>query len=820
MARADAQAGAGHYGDALHSYQEAIHRNAPAAVIKRRAASALYLAGENDKAQAIWPGETSLALLRSAFHGACQPYKFEGHAGAVGAVAIDPAGRFGVSVGSEFGSELKLWNFLTGKPVFKADAGNSHYAAVSFGEDGKHFLTGRVDGPIRLWSIEQQKKIQRFTHEGDELIHVALIFETNRAITASRDGQIRSWYLPNASQTGEMKIAQGFTHFKVSSNGLKGLSCSGHEWHQWDFRNWSKGTLPGGREITAVALAPDGLTAAVAHVGPVVEIWDLRVPEKIGELHGHTGQVISIAYGGNTHNCVTVSEDGTIRLWHLPTSRCLMTREDAPGVPIALDLECRFCLRAGPDSTVRLWDLGTPYYATPFSFHSLHEQVKASTRQPPIEKAAQAASKLLKQNKWGEAARVVSQARKTNEGARNPHLVRLWHQSGLGGIRRSLTGGWQVRSFRHPVPVTSAVLSPDHNQILTGDSAGALRLWDVDSGEVIRTFTGHTSMVNCIAWHPERASVATGSGLFRGADCSARVWDISSGETIHHLEFQQGIAAITFSPGGRWVLAGGREVLREAALQLFDAETGNVLRNFEHIEPVSSVCFHPAGLYCAGGSEDTTFVIWDISKGRALKICVGHEELVAALSFSPSGRLLVSGSLDGTIRIWNVKTWETIKTIEVGEGVTSLAFTPDGRFVITALLDSSIRILDLQSGQILHELKGHEGEVKSVCFSQDGSRAVSASMDGTAAVWELDWDYTFPDPSTDPGPTLGALLQCFIYLHSPVDPNTLRPNGPPQYSDAGLETLLQHLQHCGLGWLPTKTVKAELAKLSAAGKGK
>lgn len=199
MARADAQAGAGHYGEALHSYQEAIHRKGPVTIIKRRAASTLYLAGESDKAQGIWPGETALALQQSAFQGACQPYDLEGHEGPVGAVAIDPGGRFGVSVGSEFGSELKVWNLQTGQPVFKADAGNSHYAAVSFGEDGKHFLTGRVDGPVRLWNIDQQKKIQRFTHEGDEIINVALITE-KKSCCHRKQGRPDPFLVPSERQ--------------------------------------------------------------------------------------------------------------------------------------------------------------------------------------------------------------------------------------------------------------------------------------------------------------------------------------------------------------------------------------------------------------------------------------------------------------------------------------------------------------------------------------------------------------------------------------------------------------------------------------------
>ncbi|MDP6113243.1 MAG: hypothetical protein QGG53_15380, partial [Planctomycetota bacterium] len=61
--------------------------------------------------------------------------------------------------------------------------------------------------------------------------------------------------------------------------------------------------------------------------------------------------------------------------------------------------------------------------------------------------------------------------------------------------------------------------------------------------------------------------------------------------------------------------------------------------------------------------------------------------------------------------------------------------------------------------------------------------------------------------------------QCFIYVHSPVDTNTLRPKASPQFSQEDFDAFLHHLQHCGLGWVPAETVRTELAKLNAGGKG-
>ncbi|MBN4004171.1 hypothetical protein, partial [Nostoc sp. LPT] len=62
--------------------------------------------------------------------------------------------------------------------------------------------------------------------------------------------------------------------------------------------------------------------------------------------------------------------------------------------------------------------------------------------------------------------------------------------------------------------------------------------------------------------------------------------------------------------------------------------------------------------------------------------------------------------------------------------VSSVSFSPDGKTIATASLDGTARLWNLQ-GQLLQEFKGHQGLVRGVSFSPDGKTIATASLDGT-----------------------------------------------------------------------------------------
>ena len=67
--------------------------------------------------------------------------------------------------------------------------------------------------------------------------------------------------------------------------------------------------------------------------------------------------------------------------------------------------------------------------------------------------------------------------------------------------------------------------APTARRIVSGSYDDTLRLWDADTGQPIGApLTGHTDVVNSVAFSPDGTRIASGSG-----DKTVRLWDADTG---------------------------------------------------------------------------------------------------------------------------------------------------------------------------------------------------------------------------------------------------------------------------------------------------
>ena len=289
---------------------------------------------------------------------------------------------------------------------------------------------------------------------------------------------------------------------------------------------------------------------------------------------------------------------------------------------------------------------------------------------------------------------------------------------------------WEVRQFVDPQDEAYAVaFAPDGRSVVSSSKDKVLKLWDVASGEKLRTFSGHTDWVSGVAFSPDGQKILSCSD-----DTTVRMWDAATGKRIRSLSGHGEIVnSVAFSPDGKLAVVGGND----KALTLWDVQSGKEVRTLKgHAGWVLAVTFSADGKYLASGSEDSTVKLWDAKTGKVVRTLTGHKETVFSVAFSPDGQTLVSGSHDNTARLWNLQTGQVVYVLSGhGDWVNGVAFSPDGQTVASASKDKTVRLWSVASGQIVRTFVGHESTVAGVAFSPDGTMLISGSRDRTLRLW-------------------------------------------------------------------------------------
>ena len=690
------------------------------------------------------------------------------------------------------------------------------FTCVALSPSGRYALSGSTDQQLRYWDIKAKKCIWTFDRQRGAISFIAFNQQQERGISVSQDGIYNLWDLANGASIRTTRLGNHNVNQLAFSEILdRAISTNGSTWFKWNTETELVTPMPpNDSKITAITMSGSGRRALLTGPDFSIQLWDLDQEERLGELRGHRGEVLSLAFLSNDTACISVSRDNTLRLWRLDTGQCILTIPSFAGnfAPIAISNNGRYCLWGGWDKILRLFDLGTAWPPAPLVPARIVSSEDALDQQNLADTLKQEAVSHLKKLRWKEAADTIRKAREVPGQHRDPELIHLWTEAGRGGRSVALKDGWRLRTLKHPAIVSAVQFSHDSARALTGDVQGIIRLWNIGSGLEEGRLEGHDSIVNSIAVSIDGKLILSGSGMGRGGDTSARLWEAEERKQKEIFECMQGISSVGFSPDGHLAVIASREVLREAAIRVFNLKSGVYVREFEPPEPITSVQFHPNGQIILASSEDASLSLWDIASGRCLQEIQAHDELITSAQFSRSGRAILSSSLDGHLKFWNAANLKLVRALECPDAVVSAAFSPDGRFAITGTMDNTLQLWDVKSGQRLRVFEGHTSEIKSVAFSPNGRFALSASADSTAILWELDWDYEFPSIDT-PATEVVPIIQNFLSLCCPMDEENLSKTGQPEWNQENFNRLLQKLQQCGLGWLHPGSIKQAAEKM-------
>jgi WD40 repeat protein len=166
------------------------------------------------------------------------------------------------------------------------------------------------------------------------------------------------------------------------------------------------------------------------------------------------------------------------------------------------------------------------------------------------------------------------------------------------------TGQFTTLTPEGPSYVTSMAWSPDGNYLASAHDTN-IKIWRVGTWQLIDTIPGLTSRgIRSLSWSPGSRYLA---GV-EGSCCTAgtiRIWEVESRRVIRSFEQDDQVMSAMWSPDGRYIASGSLDPRR--GVRIWESATGNLLRTFlAHGEKITSVRWSPDGRYVVSSSEDRT----------------------------------------------------------------------------------------------------------------------------------------------------------------------------------------------------------------------
>ena len=237
--------------------------------------------------------------------------------------------------------------------------------------------------------------------------------------------------------------------------------------------------------------------------------------------------------------------------------------------------------------------------------------------------------------------------------------------------------------------ISALAYRPNHDQFAVGSDKGTLQLWQIHDSDLL-TFSdrlflnAHAGPISALAFSPGgNRLVSAGREAFTHADVdrdfAAIVWDLPTVAQQAILTGHTGlINAIAWSPFNDLIFTGADD----GVMRNWDAITGisSWSRDFEVSVIALDMSSESLSAVALARQTDNLALIGPAGFGNIASYALPTAG-VTSLDFSPDGSMLVVGAAEGLFSIWNTETHQLLATRESGGAIRDVSFSPDGALI-------------------------------------------------------------------------------------------------------------------------------------------
>jgi WD40 repeat protein len=618
-------------------------------------------------------------------------------AGRLWNVAITPDGR--IAALATYEGIVTLWDTTTRRQIVQFAGLNGMNPDVAFSPDGHVLAVTGLRRAIQLWDVRT-----------DRIVRTLPVYGANIAFSA--DGA----YLVTAGAGAPVTL--------------------------WNIRTGQAIRKIADPAAYSVAISHDGTLIATGDLTGAVRLWQIATGAPFGVLSGHTKAVTSVDFDRDDSLLASGSADGTVRLWNVarraPANVPMLT---PPGGneyinQAALSPDGHY-VAAALDRTrnVVLWRISNGAVVTTLIGHTQGvSSVAFSGDGHTLLSGSLDETAIL----WHLQSAYLFQPDPVNGVAFSPDGQLIASSSGqavtLWDARRRIA----LRSMSDSIGGTASVaFSADSRTVAAADQDGTVRIWDVGTGALTRTFTLGDGMVpTFVAFSPDGRTLAAVGGPTFAAITSGttplpytyvvRQWDVVSGAVSSTTSYVIHDAATDPYPSTAPVFTPDSKLLAipltNGFVELRQARIGALVNRIA-IAPgtvTAPLAFSSNGMLLAAGSTNRTLGVWNVTTGQRVGTpMAGQNGVITGVAFLPGDHVLASTSdYDSTVRLWDVSSDTALAAIQGMTGTfNGVAAQPGGGLIAAAQTNSAVEVVNTDTNSVLSQL----------CTALRGTQSITAA---------------------------------------------------------------------------------------------
>lgn len=560
-----------------------------------------------DDAIMLWSVETG-ECLRS----------FYGNDGWVASLGFSPDGKNIVSASSD---NIRLWSVENGECVFTFRGHESEVMCAVFSPDGKCLLSGSLDQTLRLWDLESGECLRVYPGHEDCITSAAFSPDGKYVLSGSRDETVNLWLVSRGEIIRSFKgHGEEVSSVSFDPDGVSVLSAG----HDRTLRLWDVAT---GKTLAVFEGHLDRIFSASFHpLGNLlmsggddnnIKIWSVEKKELVHSFISHQNRVCAVSFAPDGRHAASGSWDKTVKLWRLPEMRTVTPLIGHEGMVSCLDVspDNRRIVAGGEDRSVKLWSVGKEECELDLTGHM--SEVTSVAFSPDGKLAASGSL---------------------------DDTCRLWSVED-GRCLNVLKG--------HEDDVLAVAFLPGSEQLATAGYDGTIKIWSVETGQCIKDFCRSKHPVFDLSVSPDGRLLAYGSCARKEQfECSQGEAGICSLETGELLKTMTGhnseILSVIFSPDCGLLVTSSI-----GTVKVWSVENGECLRTLDFGPSfISYAAITPDGKYLVIAGENNSITVWSMETGKQLLTMEGHEAPITCIEVSRDGQRIVSGGKDSRIIMW------------------------------------------------------------------------------------------------------------------------------------------------------------------------